>query len=45
VKGCIRCHMPGVRVASAHRELTDHYIRLSHPAKAQAGGAASNSAP
>ena len=27
-KGCIQCHMPGVRMDSAHRDLTDHYIRL-----------------
>jgi tetratricopeptide (TPR) repeat protein len=26
-KGCIKCHMPGVRIDSAHREMTDHYIR------------------
>jgi tetratricopeptide (TPR) repeat protein len=28
VKGCVRCHMPGVRMASSHRDMTDHYIRI-----------------
>ena len=27
-KGCIKCHMPGVRMDSSHREMTDHYIRI-----------------
>lgn len=30
VKGCIKCHMPGVRMDSSHREFTDHYIRIRH---------------
>ena len=44
-KGCIPCHMPGVRMDSAHRDLTDHYIRLPRPGAAQPGGATSNSVP
>ena len=27
-RGCIKCHMPGVRMDSSHRDLTDHYIRI-----------------
>jgi tetratricopeptide (TPR) repeat protein len=32
-KGCIKCHMPGVRMDLSHRDFTDHYIRVP-PAKA-----------
>jgi tetratricopeptide (TPR) repeat protein len=28
LKGCIKCHMPRVRMDSSHRDLTDHYIRV-----------------
>jgi tetratricopeptide (TPR) repeat protein len=28
-KGCIECHMPRLRIASLHMELTDHYIRVN----------------
>jgi predicted CXXCH cytochrome family protein len=27
-QGCIKCHMPRVRVESLHQDLTDHYIRV-----------------
>jgi predicted CXXCH cytochrome family protein len=27
-KGCIKCHMPRVRIDSLHQDLTDHYIRV-----------------
>jgi predicted CXXCH cytochrome family protein len=27
--GCIKCHMPQVRVDSLHLELTDHHIRIA----------------
>jgi hypothetical protein len=29
--GCIKCHMPGVRMNTSHRDLTDHYIRIVRP--------------
>ena len=35
VKGCIKCHMPGVRMDSSHRDLTDHYIRIPRSSAAQ----------
>jgi predicted CXXCH cytochrome family protein len=28
LKGCVKCHMPPVRIDSLHMDLTDHYIRL-----------------
>jgi tetratricopeptide (TPR) repeat protein len=31
--GCIKCHMPGVRMDSSHRDFTDHYIRISRPSR------------
>jgi tetratricopeptide (TPR) repeat protein len=40
-KGCIKCHMPGVRMDSSHREMTDHYIRIPRSPAAQRGGATS----
>jgi predicted CXXCH cytochrome family protein len=27
-QGCIKCHMPKVRIDSLHLDLTDHYIRV-----------------
>jgi formate-dependent nitrite reductase cytochrome c552 subunit len=27
-KGCIKCHMPSVRMDSAHRDMTEHHIRI-----------------
>ncbi len=29
--GCIKCHMPRVRVNELHADLTDHYIRVHRP--------------
>jgi hypothetical protein len=40
-KGCINCHMPGVRIEASHRELTDHDIRIPRASTAQQGGASS----
>ncbi len=40
VKGCIKCHMPSVRVDSSHMNRTDHYIRLPRTSTAQRGEAA-----
>ena len=40
VKGCIKCHMPSMRVDSSRMNRTDHYIRLPRPLAAQRGGAA-----
>ncbi len=34
-RGCIKCHMPGVRMDLAHRDLTDHYIRIPRSAAAE----------
>jgi tetratricopeptide (TPR) repeat protein len=34
-KGCIKCHMPGVRMDSSHREFIDHHIRISRAATAR----------
>ena len=36
-KGCIKCHMPGVRMDSSHRNMTDHYIRVARTAVGAAG--------
>ena len=36
-RGCIRCHMPGVRTDPSHMDLTDHYIRIPRSSAAQAG--------
>ena len=36
-KGCIKCHMPGVRMDSSHREMTDHYIRIPRSRRQRAG--------
>jgi hypothetical protein len=44
-RGCIKCHMPGVRMDSSHRELTDHYIRIPRSGTAQRGAANSKGAP
>jgi tetratricopeptide (TPR) repeat protein len=44
-KGCIKCHMPGVWMASSHREMTDHYIRIQRSPAAQRGGATSKGTP
>ncbi len=44
-RGCIKCHMPGVRMDSSHRDLTDHYIRIPRSSAAQRGGATSKGAP
>jgi tetratricopeptide (TPR) repeat protein len=44
-KGCIKCHMPGVRMEFSHRDFTDHYIRIPRSAAGQRGGATSRSAP
>ena len=30
-QGCIRCHMPPVRIDSLHLDLADHYIRIHRP--------------
>ena len=30
--------MPGVRMDSSHRDLTDHYIRIPRSSTAQQGG-------
>jgi tetratricopeptide (TPR) repeat protein len=30
-QGCLRCHMPRVRIDSLHLGLTDHYIRIPRP--------------
>jgi hypothetical protein len=27
-QGCVRCHMPRIRIGSLHMELTDHHIRV-----------------
>ncbi len=44
-RGCIKCHMPGVRMDLAHRDLTDHYIRIPRSSAAQQAGATSKAAP
>ena len=44
-RGCIKCHMPGVRMDSSHRDLTDHYIRIPRLSAAQRGGATSKAMP
>jgi predicted CXXCH cytochrome family protein len=44
-KGCIKCHMPGVRFQASHRELTDHYIRIPRASTVQQGGTTSKGAP
>ena len=30
-EGCVRCHMPRVRIDSLHLDLADHYIRIHRP--------------
>ncbi len=30
-QGCVRCHMPQVRIDSLHLNLADHYIRIHRP--------------
>ncbi len=32
-QGCVRCHMPPVRLDSLHLNLADHYIRVHRPTK------------
>jgi predicted CXXCH cytochrome family protein len=44
-RGCIKCHMPGVRMDSSHRNLTDHYIRIPRSTAVQRSEANSISAP
>ena len=44
-KGCIKCHMPGVRMDLAHRDLTDHYIRIPRSLAVQRAGRTSKAAP
>ena len=43
-KGCIKCHMPGVRMDSSHREFTDHFIRIPRSSATQRGSAPSEDA-
>ncbi len=44
-KGCIECHMPGVRIDSSHRDFIDHYIRIPRSSAAQRSGTTSKGAP
>ena len=44
-KGCIKCHMPSVRMDSAHREMTDHYIRIPRSSAVQRSETAAKSIP
>ena len=41
--GCIKCHMPGVRMDSSHREFTDHYIRIPTSSASSRGSVTSQS--
>ena len=42
-KGCVKCHMPGVRLNSSHREFTDHYIRIPRSSTTSRGSSPSQS--
>jgi len=44
-KGCIKCHMPGVRMDPVHRDMTDHYIRIPRSASVKRDGVTSKGAP
>jgi predicted CXXCH cytochrome family protein len=42
VKGCLDCHMPRVRDAASHLDLTDHYIRVRRDRSSKNGGTTAN---
>ncbi len=44
-KGCIKCHMPSVRMDSAHRDMTEHYIRIPRSSAVPRSEATAKSTP